>query len=117
MRRCRPMRSATRLIGLLLAAVLLSAPIARADELDAAKAAGQVGERADGYLGVVGSAPPGVGNLVNDVNAKRKAKYGEIAKQNGTGADAVGALMGQKLIERAPSGQFVMGTDGRWVRK
>jgi uncharacterized protein YdbL (DUF1318 family) len=112
------MGSATRLIGVLSAAVLLAAaPLARADELDSAKAAGQVGERADGYLGVVGSAPPGISNLVNDVNAKRRAKYGEIAKQNGTAVDAVGALMGQKLIERAPSGQYVMGADGRWVKK
>jgi hypothetical protein len=111
------MRSAIRLIGFLLVAVLLAAPIARADELDSAKAAGQVGERADGYLGVVGNAPPGVSGLVNEVNAKRKAKYGEIAKQNGTAVDAVAALMGQKLIERAPSGQMVMGSDGRWVKK
>ena len=50
------MRSALATAGLALAAVLLliaAAPNARAEDLDAAKAAGWVGERPDGYLGVV----------------------------------------------------------------
>jgi uncharacterized protein YdbL (DUF1318 family) len=115
------MRSAIRAVGLVTAAILLFvavAPSARADELDSAKAAGQVGERPDGYLGVVSpSAPPAVKQLVDDVNAKRKGKYGEIAKQNGTAVDAVAALMGAKLIERAPAGHYVMGANGRWVKK
>ena len=115
------MRSAIRAVGLAIAAVLLfaaGAPSARADELDSAKAAGQVGERPDGYLGVVATgAPPAVTQLVTDLNARRKAKYAEIAKQNGTAVDAVAALMGQKLIERTPPGQFAMGADGRWIRK
>ena len=115
------MRSAIRAVGLAIAAVLLFVavtPSARADELDSAKAAGQVGERADGYLGLVSaSAPPAVGQLVADVNAKRKVKYAEVAKQNGTAVDAVAALMGEKLIDRTPPGQYVMGADGRWAKK
>jgi len=104
----------------LAAAILFfaAAPNAWAEELEAAKASGQVGERPDGYLGLVSaSASPAVGQLVTDINAKRKAKYAEIAKQNGTAVDAVAALMGAKLIERAPAGQYVMGADGRWVKK
>jgi uncharacterized protein YdbL (DUF1318 family) len=115
------MRSAIRAVGLAIAAVLLlaaGAPSARADGLDAAKAAGQVGERPDGYLGVVtAGAPPAVVQLVADVNAKRKVRYAEIAQQNGTAVDAVAALAGAKLIERTPPGQFVMGADGRWVKR
>jgi uncharacterized protein YdbL (DUF1318 family) len=115
------MRSAIRAVGLAFAAVLLFvavAPSATADELDSAKAAGQVGERPDGYLGVVTpGAPPAVAKLVTDVNAKRKAKYAEIAKQNGTAVEAVAALMGEKLIERTPAGQYVMGANGRWGKK
>ena len=115
------MRSAIRALGLAIAAVLLFvsvAPSARADELDSAKAAGQLGERPDGYLGVVNAgAPPAIQQLVTDVNAKRKLKYAEIAKQNGTAIDAVAALMGGKLIERTPAGQYVMGADGRWFKK
>ena len=115
------MRSAIRAVGLAIATVLLfvaGAPSARADELDSAKAAGQVGERPDGYLGVVSaSAPASARALVDSLNAKRREKYAEIAKQNGTAVDAVAALMGEKLIDRTPPGQYVMGADGRWVKK
>jgi len=115
------MRSAIRAVGLAIAAVLLLvavAPSARADELDSAKAAGQVGERPDGFLGVVNAgAPPAIQQLVANINAKRKAKYAEIAKQNGTAVDAVAALAGGKLIERTPPGQYVMGADARWSKK
>jgi uncharacterized protein YdbL (DUF1318 family) len=114
------MRSALSVAGLAIAAVLLllaAPPGARADELDAAKAAGHVGERADGYLGVVSGAPASAKALVDSVNAKRRAKYAEIAKQNGTPVEAVAALMGEKLIDRAPAGQYVMGADGRWKKK
>jgi hypothetical protein len=115
------MRSALTTTALVLAAAVLffaAAPSAWAQDLDAAKAAGWVGERPDGYLGVVSaSAPPAAKQLALDINAKRKLKYAEIANQNGTAIDAVAALAGGKLIERTPAGQYVMGTDGRWQQK
>jgi hypothetical protein len=115
------MRSAIHVAGLVIAAALLSlaaAPSAHADELDAAKAAGHVGERADGYLGVVSpGAPASAKALVEGVNAKRRAKYAEIGKGNGTPVEAVAALMGEKLLERTPAGQYVMGADGKWKKK
>lgn len=98
--------------------LLVAAPGAWAAALDDAKAAGLVGERPDGYLGLVDpNAPPAVKQLVDSVNAKRKAEYTRIAKQNGTAVDAVAALAGAKLIERTPPGQYVMGVDVRWVKK
>jgi uncharacterized protein YdbL (DUF1318 family) len=115
------MRHRISIAALAITALVLSfaaAPAAWAADLDSAKAAGQVGERADGYLGLVNpGAPPAVKQLVDEVNAKRKAKYAEIAKQNGTSVAAVAALAGPKLIERTAAGQYVMGTDGRWVKK
>jgi hypothetical protein len=115
------MRCSIRTAALAVASAMLllvAAPNAWADELDAAKAAGQVGERPDGYLGLVdANAPPAVKQLVDSVNAQRKAKYTQIAQQNGTAVDAVAALAGAKLIERTPPGQYVMGVDVRWVKK
>ncbi len=115
------MRRAIAKAGLALAAVALliaAAPAAWAEDLAAAKAAGQVGERPDGYLGVVGAgAPPAIQQLVADVNAQRKLKYAQIAKGNGTTVDAVAALAGAKLIERTPPGEYVMGVDVRWQKK
>jgi len=115
------MRSAISTVAVGLAAALLlfaAAPNAGAEDLDAARAAGWVGERPDGYLGLVGdSAPAAAKTLVEEINAKRKLKYAEIAKQNGTSTEAVAALMGAKLIERTPPGEYVMGADGRWRKK
>jgi uncharacterized protein YdbL (DUF1318 family) len=58
-----------------------------------------------------------VKQLVQDVNARRRQKYAEIAAQNGTAVDAVAALAGAKLIERTPPGQYVMNAQGHWEKK
>jgi len=112
-------RTRTALFAAAAALLLIAlAPSASAQSLDAAKAAGQIGERPDGYVGLVDAgAPPAVKQLVDSVNAKRKAEYTRIAKQNGTAVDAVASLAGAKLIERTPPGQYVMGVDVRWVKK
>ncbi|MEM7024389.1 MAG: YdbL family protein [Pseudomonadota bacterium] len=112
------MRYARRIGAIVLLCMLgmLAMPVA-AQSLDDAKADGVVGERADGYVGVVGSASGNIQGLVDQVNAKRKAKYGEIAKDRGTSVDAVAQIAGKKLIERAPKGTYVMGSNGQWRQK
>ncbi|WP_377809367.1 YdbL family protein [Azospirillum sp. A29] len=87
------------------------------DALAAAKAAGQLGERPDGMVGVVPGAPASAQALAQQVNAQRLARYQEIAKGNGTALDKVQAVAGQQLIERTPAGQFVMTATGEWQRK
>ena len=100
-----------------LALGLLAAP-ARADALDDAKAAGQVGERIDGFLGIVdANAPASVRALVDRINAQRQAKYQEIAKKQGAPVAAVAQITGKKLIERTPQGQYVLGANGQWRKK
>jgi uncharacterized protein YdbL (DUF1318 family) len=99
----------------LLAAALPVAP-ATAQNLEQAKARGLVGEQADGYVGVV-EASAEARALAERVNAKRRAEYAEIAKKRGTSVDAVAQLAGQKLVQRTPGGQYVRGSDGRWVKK
>lgn len=87
------------------------------DALAASKAAGQLGERPDGMVGVVPGAPASAQALAQQVNAQRLARYQEIAKGNGTALDKVQAVAGQQLIERTPVGQFVMTAAGQWQRK
>ena len=89
---------------------------AHAGPLDDAKAAGLVGERADGYVGAV-TGDAGIQELIDEINAGRRAKYAEIAAKRGAPVDAVAAIAGKKLIERVPAGQYVMGGDGQWQRK
>jgi uncharacterized protein YdbL (DUF1318 family) len=98
------------------ALVLGFAVAAGALDLGEAKAKGLVGEQADGYLGVV-SGGGEASALAEQVNAKRRAEYGEIAQKRGTSVDAVAKLAGAKLVERTPGGQYVRGSDGRWVKK
>ena len=109
-----------RAVALAVAAALalLIAPAALADSLNDAKAAGYVGERTDGMLGLVKSdAPAPVKELVKSVNAKRRQSYASIAKKNGTTAAAVASLAGEKAIARTRPGNFVQDASGRWVKK
>lgn len=115
-------RTARGVRVVLLAAVLglFLAPIdaAHAGALADAKATGLVGERMDGYLGVVDpAAPADVRAMVTDINAKRRAKYQAVAGAQSISLKAVEAIAGKKLIERARPGEYVMDASGQWRRK
>ena len=106
-----------RIGAIVLLGIGLGIAPAQAGALEDAKAAGLVGERIDGYLGVVGSsAPAAVAQLVEQINAERRAKYADIAEKQGAPVDAVALIAGKKLIERAGAGEYVMGADGNWQR-
>jgi hypothetical protein len=108
-----------RLLSLVLVAVaILPATAAPAGPLDAPKADGLIGERIDGYLGIVDpAAPASVKALVEQVNAQRRQAYADIAQKRGVPVEAVAQIAGEKVVAEAPSGQYVMGADGRWRRK
>ena len=75
--------------------------------VDAAKAAGTVGEQADGYLGFVsGSADAAVTAAVNEINAGRRGVYTQTASKSGVTPDAAGQATGAQLIAKVPGGQF-----------
>ncbi len=103
---------------LCFAFILLGTPAISASPLDDAKAAGQVGEAPDGYVHLVEKgAPADVKALVEDVNAKRKARYETIAEKRSAPIEAVAAQAGAKLIERTPAGQYVMDDHSNWKKK
>jgi hypothetical protein len=111
-RRPRSLRLAT-----LLASLLLSVSVAAAN-LDSAKADGWIGEQPNGYLGLVRDDAPGdVRALVNEVNAKRKARYQEIATQQGAPLAEVEKVGGQTAIEKTRPGHYVKDASGRWRQK
>ncbi len=103
--------------GLILFIWLILAPIPSfALSLDQAKAQGKVGEKPDGYLGVVVGSPD-VDQLVSKTNAERRRTYQEIAKKNGTTLATVEALAGKKALENTPGGQWVLTPAGQWRKK
>ncbi len=58
-----------------------------------------------------------LGQLVEQVNRQRRAKYDEIAKERGVPLDAVAKITAEKQLERTPAGQYLAGADGRWRRR
>jgi len=85
--------------------------------VDAAKAAGIVGEQADGYLGIVTSADGTVTAAVNEINSGRRAVYSQTASKSGTTPDAAGQATGAQLIGRTPAGQYIKPIGGGWTKK
>jgi uncharacterized protein YdbL (DUF1318 family) len=76
-----------------------------------------VGERIDGYLAAVGTLSPDVKAAMDDINISRKTKYENLASARGTTTRIVAQLAGEALIDRAASGEYVMGKGGQWTRK
>ena len=91
---------------------------AHAQDLDAARRDGYVGERPDGYIGQVDpGAPAWAVQLINTVNAERQRRYAELAASNGTSVEAVQVVAAQKIIDRLPAGAYYMDSNGSWVQK
>lgn len=95
------------------------APAAYAGDpvIDAAIEAGEVGERIDGRLGVIGSADPALVRKVQEINNKRAAKYAEVAAETGTSVAEVARITGEKQIAKLSPGQYYMDASGTWKRK
>ena len=108
---------------ILAAASLMLASPALADlagdkaTVDAAKAAGTVGEQADGYLGIVSGADAATTAAVNDINAGRRTVYSQTAAKSGVSPDAAGQATGAQLIAKTPSGEYIKPLGGSWTKK
>lgn len=110
----------TLLISISLAlAAFAFAPTASAGDpvIDAAISSGTVGERIDGYLGVVGTADATTVRKVQDINNRRRGVYEQTAKDNNTTVQIVAQLAGEKLIAKLEPGQFYMDDSGVWQSK
>lgn len=87
-------------------------------QVDAAKAAGIVGEQADGFIGFVsGGGDPALQAAVREINSRRAEAYREIADKTGATAAAAGQAAFQQLQGRIPAGQYYRPLNGGWTRK
>jgi uncharacterized protein len=84
--------------------------------VEEAKTKGLVGEKPNGYLGVVKPGSQEAQSLTNEVNQKRRQAYEDIASRNRTQIDTVEVLAGEKAIQNTKPGHFVEGPDG-WTKK
>jgi len=82
------------------------------------RASGQVGEQADGYLGLVGSAPAAVRAQVDSVNIKRRAYYTDLAAKRGAKIEEVAATTACELFRtKVAPGQYYRLPDGVWRQR
>lgn len=80
----------------------------------AARAAGKVGEQADGYLGIVGAPDPALQRVVDDVNIKRRAVYAEKAKTQNSTLEAYALTSGCIAVAATTPGEKYRTPDGTW---
>ena len=104
----------------LLAAVTAMAMLrpALAAPLDRPREQGLVGERFDGFAVVRDpNASASVRNLVKDINAKRRAYYESVAKQQNATLTAVGKIYANEIFDNAPPGYWFLTDTGKWLQK
>jgi uncharacterized protein YdbL (DUF1318 family) len=85
--------------------------------IDAARAAGTVGERFDGYLGVAGPVSASVQSQLSRINIQRRSLYSNLGAQKGATPQEVGITAGCELLARVSVGQSYMLSDGKWRRR
>ncbi|MEO1490432.1 MAG: YdbL family protein, partial [Pseudomonadota bacterium] len=101
-------------IAVLTGAILATAPAQaqRDPAYAAARADGSVGERVDGYLGIVGAATPELQRIVDDINIKRRAVYARKAQENNATLEQYALTSGCQAIARTVVGEKYQAPSG-----
>ena len=114
----------TRRTKLLIAALVGIAMVAgttayaQGDSAGQLRASGHAGEQADGYLGLVDTAPADVRAQMEQVNIQRRAAYTQLASSRGATIEEVAAATACQLFAtRVGPGQYYRLPDGVWRRR
>lgn len=113
-------RTMLKLAGAAVALGLLASPAQaqRDPAYQAAREAGLVGEKMDGYLGIVGAETPELRAMVNDINNRRRAVYAEQAKANNATLEEYAFTAGCLAIARTVPGEMYQAySTGTWARR
>ncbi|HSF12352.1 MAG TPA: YdbL family protein [Erythrobacter sp.] len=97
-----------------IAAFSVPALAQRDPAFDAARASGQVGEKVDGYVGIVGAETTELRRIVNDINIKRRAVYAERAQANNATIEEYALTIGCQQILKTQPGEKYQAPDGSW---
>ena len=94
-----------------------AAPAQESAAIVAARRAGQVGERYDGYLGLVNaSVSAELRRQVAAVNIRRRALYSDLATRRGVTREEVGVTAACSLLKRVSVGEYYLAGQGGWRR-
>ena len=118
------LKSAARRVALSLGGVALAAggipgiAFAQRDPAySSARAAGQIGEKTDGYLGVIGGGSPALRAMVDDLNIKRRAVYAGKAQAQRATVEEYAFTSGCLLIAQTEPGEKYQGPGGAWLTR
>jgi uncharacterized protein YdbL (DUF1318 family) len=107
-----------RWAGLALVAAGIASAATAQSAYFGARAAGQVGERYDGYLGYALVQPGGPARVQTEtINIRRRALYSDLAQRRGVSPQEVGITAGCTLLARVGVGESYMLADGQWRRR
>ena len=81
---------------------------------EAARSQGRVGEKMDGYLGIVGATDGTLRKLVDDINIKRRAVYADKAQAASATLEEYAFTAGCLAIARTAPGEKYQAPDGSW---
>lgn len=89
----------------------------RLPQIDAMKAAGEVGETANGFLAELKPLGPRQSSLVKAENADRRIIYASVAARTGQEVNSVGQQRAIRIAELAKPGVWLQRPDGEWYQK
>jgi uncharacterized protein YdbL (DUF1318 family) len=104
-----------KLVAIVLVASVPAA--AQTPAVNAARGAGIIGERYDGYLGIAAPASGAVRSQVATINIQRRALYSRLGASKGASPQDVGITAGCQLLGRVGIGEAYMWADGAWRRR
>jgi len=93
-----------------------SAPAQDPATIIAAKRAGQIGERYDGYIGYVTVPSAALRRQVDAVNIRRRSLYANLAARKGVSPQEVGVTAACSLLRRIGVGEYYLAGQGGWQR-
>ena len=102
------------LLALSCVAISTPATAQRDPAYAAAREAGRIGEKVDGYLGIVGEATPALQRLVDEINIKRRAVYARKAQENNATLEQYAMTAGCQAIARTVPGEKYQAPTGEW---
>ena len=91
-----------------------SAPAQDSATIVAAKRAGQIGERYDGYLGFVRTPSAALRRQVDAVNIRRRSLYSGLAARKGVSPEEVGITAACSLLRRIGAGEYYFSGQDGW---
>lgn len=101
-----------------LALLMAATPAMAQDAAAALRATGQVGEQADGYMGLVGSAPAEIRAQMDSINIQRRAVYTQLASQRSATIEEVAAAASCQIFRtRIQPNQYYRLTDNIWRQR